>query len=81
MHFVCANPKCRTVFVPYEGGRFFRFQRTLRDGPACNSHGVKHYWLCARCCERYAVVEEPMRGIEVRERGIPFRMARSASAA
>jgi hypothetical protein len=55
MYLECANPNCNCEY-DYGHGRLYRFhQFGSRENKAANSHGVKHYWLCASCSEKYTI--------------------------
>jgi hypothetical protein len=55
MYLKCAHPDCTSDF-DYAQGRLFRFLQTpTEQKQPTHSHGVKHYWLCTRCCANYTV--------------------------
>ena len=70
-HPKCANPACPTAFHWTRGGKFFRFQpepvSTTENNPMPDSpagiHGVRHYWLCERCCHVFTLVYEDESGV------------------
>jgi hypothetical protein len=71
LHPKCANPACPNAFHWLEGGKFFRFRH--EEAPAdphhptanspANLHGVKHFWLCARCSHMFTLVYEEQSGV------------------
>ena len=71
LHPKCANPACPTAFQWLAGGKFFRFRSEEvspnPSDPASSSpigvHGVKHYWLCERCCHVFSLVYEDQYGV------------------
>jgi hypothetical protein len=68
MYLKCAHPECSADF-DYGQGRFFRFQQIPRHGaPPSNSHGVKHFWLCTRCCETFTIDYQTGVGVLLRQR-------------
>ena len=68
MYLKCAHPECSSDF-DYGQGRFFRFQQVPRqDPPPANSHAVKHFWLCTRCCETFTIDYQKSVGIILRQR-------------
>jgi len=60
MFSACANPACPSTFV-YSQGRLFCLRQS-RSKPA-NSHAVRHFWLCQRCCEQYTLQERQDVGV------------------
>ena len=68
MYLKCAHPECSADF-DYGQGRFFRFQQfPLQDPPPANSHAVKHFWLCTRCCETFTIDYQKGVGVLLRQR-------------
>jgi hypothetical protein len=68
MYLKCANPNCSSDF-DYGQGRLFRFQQTpQQEKQPSNWHAVKHYWLCARCCENFTIEYHKGTGILILER-------------
>jgi hypothetical protein len=68
MYLKCAHPECSADF-DYGQGRFFRFQQFPRHDPLpANSHGVKHFWLCPRCCETFTIDYQKGVGVILRQR-------------
>jgi hypothetical protein len=68
MYLKCAHPDCAADF-DYGQGRFFRFQQFPRQEPSSlNSHGVKHFWLCTRCCETFTIDYQSGVGVLLRQR-------------
>ncbi len=68
MYLKCAHPDCSSDF-DYGQGRFYRFQQTPQHGqPAPNSHCVKHFWLCTRCCETFTIDYQKGVGVLLRQR-------------
>jgi hypothetical protein len=63
MYWKCVHPDCSSDF-DFGQGRVFRFQQSpdQKQQPT-HWHAVKHYWLCARCCENYTI--EYQRGVGV----------------
>ncbi len=57
-----ANPICPENYITRGGGRFFRFHVEPEPLEQRNTHGVKHYWLCAHCSLVFTLAEEPGRG-------------------
>lgn len=71
LHPKCANPACPTAFHWTAGGKFFRFRpdgasatlhESTPDSPG-GIHGVKHYWLCARCSNVFTLVYDHEYGV------------------
>jgi hypothetical protein len=68
MYLKCAHPECPADF-DFGQGRFFRFQQIPRhDPPPANSHCVKHFWLCTRCCETFTIDYQKGVGVLLRQR-------------
>jgi hypothetical protein len=68
MYLKCAHPDCSSDF-DYGQGRLFRFQQTPgQEKQPSHWHGVKHYWLCARCCENYTIEYQKGVGVLLMER-------------
>jgi len=68
MYMECANPNCNSEY-DYGHGRLYRFhQATSQEKKPANSHGVKHYWLCARCAEKYTIEFQKGVGVLLMER-------------
>jgi len=68
MFMKCANPNCSCDF-DYGQGRLFRFQQTpSQEKQPSHWHAVKHYWLCARCCEHFTIEYQKGTGILIMER-------------
>jgi hypothetical protein len=68
MYLKCANPNCSSDF-DYGQGRLFRFQQApQQEKQPANWHAVKHYWLCARCCENFTIEYHKGTGILIMER-------------
>jgi hypothetical protein len=73
-HPKCANPVCPTAFHWTGGGKFFRFRpdpvSQTRNGATADSlggiHGVRHYWLCERCSQVFALVYDGEYGVVLR---------------
>jgi hypothetical protein len=75
MYLKCAHPECSADF-DYGQGRFFRFRRVPRQDPSpANSHSVKHFWLCTRCCETFTIDYQKGVGIILRQRFEAFTTA------
>ncbi|MFZ0213010.1 MAG: hypothetical protein WBE20_13425 [Candidatus Acidiferrales bacterium] len=70
----CANPACANTFAWDKGGKFFRFRIDPNDavymstmsGAPAGVHGVKHFWLCERCCHIFTLVYEEHSGVLLR---------------
>jgi hypothetical protein len=68
MYLKCAHPDCSSDF-DYGQGRLFRFQQTPeQEKQPSHWHAVKHYWLCARCCESYTIEYQKGVGVLLMER-------------
>jgi len=68
MYLKCAHPDCSSDF-DYGQGRLYRFQRLLpQENQPSHSHGVKHYWLCTRCCGNYTIEYQKGAGVLLMER-------------
>ena len=68
MYLKCAHPDCSSDF-DYGQGRLFRFQHTPgQEKQPSHWHAVKHYWLCARCCENYTIEYQKGVGVLLMER-------------
>jgi hypothetical protein len=68
MYLKCAHPDCSSDF-DYGQGRLYRFQQSPRqEKQPSHWHGVKHYWLCARCCEDYTIEYHKGVGVLLMER-------------
>jgi len=68
MYLECANPNCNCEY-DYGHGRLYRFHQALsQEKQPAHSHGVKHYWLCARCSEKYTVEFQKGVGVLLMER-------------
>jgi hypothetical protein len=68
MYLTCANPNCNCEY-DYGRGRLFRFhQPALPEQKPANSHGVKHYWLCGRCNEKFTIEFHKGLGVLLMER-------------
>lgn len=68
MYLKCAHPDCDADF-DYGQRRFFRFQQFPRQDPSStSSHGVKHFWLCTRCCETFTIDYQSGVGVLLRQR-------------
>jgi hypothetical protein len=68
MYLKCAHPECSSDF-DYAQGRLFRFRQiaTNEKQPA-HWHGVKHYWLCSRCCESFTIEYQKGLGVVLMEK-------------
>ena len=68
MYLKCAHPDCSSDF-DYGQGRLFRFQQSpQQEKQPSHWHAVKHYWLCARCCESYTIEFQRGAGVLLMER-------------
>ncbi len=68
MYLKCAHPDCTSDF-DYGQGRLFRFQQNpQQEQQPSHWHGVKHYWLCTRCCENFNIEYQKGVGVLLMER-------------
>jgi hypothetical protein len=68
MYLKCAHPDCSSDF-DYGQGRLFRFQQSSpQEKQPSHWHGVKHYWLCTRCCGNYTIEYQKGAGVLLMER-------------
>jgi hypothetical protein len=68
MYLKCAHPDCTSDF-DYGHGRLFRFhQIPPHEQQPAHWHGVKHFWLCARCCEEYTIEYQKGLGVLLLQR-------------
>ena len=68
MYLKCAHPDCLSDF-DYGQGRLFRFKQTsTQDKQPSHWHGVKHYWLCSRCCENFTIEYQKDLGVLLMQR-------------
>jgi hypothetical protein len=68
MYLKCAHPDCLSDF-DYAQGRLFRFHESPEQAQQpTHWHAVKHYWLCARCCESYTIEYQKGVGVLLMER-------------
>ena len=68
MYLKCAHPDCTSDF-DYGHGRLFRFnQISPHEQQPKHWHGVKHFWLCARCCEEYTIEYQKGLGVLLLQR-------------
>jgi hypothetical protein len=68
MYLKCAHPECSSDF-DYAQGRLFRFRQTpSHEKQPSHWHGVKHYWLCARCCEIFTIEYQKGLGVLLMEK-------------
>ncbi len=68
MYLKCAHPDCTSDF-DYTQGRLFRFRQTPRhEKQPAHWHGVKHFWLCARCCNSFTIEYQCGMGILLLQR-------------
>lgn len=68
MYLKCAHPDCSSDF-DYTQGRLFRFKQSPeQDTQSSQWHGVKHYWLCSRCCENYTIEYQKGLGVLLMQR-------------
>ncbi|HWF13255.1 MAG TPA: hypothetical protein VG272_05935 [Candidatus Acidoferrales bacterium] len=68
MDLKCANPICNSE---YENGRgrLLRIQQTLSpEKPPSHWHGMKHYWLCARCSDKFTIEIQKGTGVLLAEK-------------
>jgi hypothetical protein len=55
MYLKCAHPDCTSDF-DYAQGRLFRIKSIpSQTQQPSHWHGVKHFWLCSRCCESHTI--------------------------
>jgi len=74
LHPKCANPACSAAFHWTAGGKFFRFRPdpvfSIDSNAAIDSRlgndGVRHYWLCERCAQEFALVHDKECGVVVK---------------
>ena len=68
MYLKCAHPECASDF-DYAQGRLFRFRQTpAQEKQPAHWHGVKHYWLCSRCCEIFTIEYQNGLGVVLLEK-------------
>jgi hypothetical protein len=68
MDLKCGNPECSSDF-DYTQGRLFRFRQTSPyEKQPSHWHGMKHYWLCSRCCESFTIEYQKGLGVLLLER-------------
>jgi hypothetical protein len=68
MYLKCAHPECSSDF-DYGQGRLFRFRQTApHEKQPSHHHGVKHYWLCSRCCESFTIEYQKGLGVLLMEK-------------
>jgi len=68
MYLKCAHPDCSSDF-DYAQGRLFRIKPTpLQTQQPSHWHGVKHYWLCTRCCESFTIEYQKTVGVLLMEK-------------
>lgn len=68
MYLKCAHPECSSDF-DYGQGRLFCFHQTPRqDQQPSHWHSVKHFWLCARCCETFTIEYQKGLGVLLMQR-------------
>jgi hypothetical protein len=68
MDLKCANPICNSAYE-LGHGRLARVQQThSSEKQPTHWHGVKHYWLCARCSEKFTIEFQKGTGVLLAER-------------
>jgi hypothetical protein len=68
MFLQCAHPDCSSDF-DYGQGRLFRFQQApAQERQPSHWHAVKHFWLCARCCETHTIEHQKGLGVLLLQR-------------
>jgi hypothetical protein len=68
MDLKCANPICTSAYE-YGHGRLLRIPQTLSsEKQPAHWHGVKHYWLCARCSEKFTIEFQKGTGVLLTEK-------------
>jgi hypothetical protein len=68
MDLKCAHPECSSDF-DYTQGRLFRVRQTSpHEKQPSHWHGMKHYWLCSRCCEGFTIEYQKGLGVLLLER-------------
>jgi hypothetical protein len=68
MYLKCAHPECSSDF-DYAQGRLFRFRQTAaNEKQPSHWHGMKHYWLCPRCCESFTIEYQQGLGVLLMEK-------------
>jgi hypothetical protein len=68
MDLKCANPICNSTYE-YGHGRLLRIQQTpAQEKQPSHWHGVKHYWLCTRCKEKFTIEFQKGTGVLLTEK-------------
>jgi hypothetical protein len=68
MDLKCANPICNSEYE-YGHGRLLRVQQApSSEKQPTHWHGVKHYWLCARCKEKFTIEFQKGTGVLLTEK-------------
>jgi hypothetical protein len=68
MDLKCANPICNSEYE-YGHGRLLRVQQTpSSEKQPVHWHGVKHYWLCARCSKKFTIEYQKGTGVLLTEK-------------
>jgi hypothetical protein len=68
MDLKCANPICNSEYE-YGHGRLLRVPQTsTSERQPSHWHGVKHYWLCARCSKKFTIEFQKGAGVLLAEK-------------
>ncbi|HTC62764.1 MAG TPA: hypothetical protein VK709_07970 [Candidatus Saccharimonadales bacterium] len=68
MDLKCANPICNSEYE-YGHGRLLRVQQALaQEKQPTHWHGVKHFWLCSRCKEKFTIEFQKGTGVLLAEK-------------
>ena len=68
MDLKCANPICNSEYE-LGHGRLLRVQQShSSEKQPTHWHGVKHYWLCARCSEKFTIEFQKGTGVLLTEK-------------
>jgi len=68
MDLKCANPICNSEYS-YGHGRLLRVQQSpSQEKQPSHWHGVKHYWLCSRCSEKFTIEFQKGTGVLLTEK-------------
>jgi len=69
------NPACPTAFHWTGGGKFFRFRTNPASAtgdseatytPTGVQEGLRHYWLCEKCCHVFSLAHDDAKGVVVK---------------
>jgi hypothetical protein len=68
MELKCANPICNSAYE-YGHGRLLRVQQTpSQEKQPSHWHGLKHYWLCTLCSEKFNIEFQKGTGVLLMEK-------------